>query len=496
MKRIKLVSFLLALSLLISAFVACDSSEKSETETQSETESISETLTEAVTEATPTMVEKKDYGSEFYLSILSDVNPPKYYWVEESDNDAMSEAVFARQQKLYEWLGVEIVNVGEGLNHMTYADPFKTAVKNKDGSVHTLLSHSNTAVAGIVSEGYLRAFDDMPGIDLDSSYWNLGFMDSLAIADHHFLGFSDFNILYTNVVAFNKTMMDQYADAIDVPLYDRARDYTWTLDKMIEIVNLVYIDTTSDGKTPDDTFGLAGRQWVPWIGFMQACGIKLVDVDETGAHTISVMNELNKEKTAALVDMLTALTTSNNAYLDYMTTSVTSVPFSSGRVLLFLESTYGLVDFLNYDVPFGVLPYPMWDEAQKNTVGYQSLQWGGYLCIPTYLENELMVGETLEVLAFYSDDVKITFYEKMLGKQVADVPDDKQMLDIIWESVCTDFGQTFSDEAARILFILPTVTWPASGQNLASYMQGAERSGNSSLSKFVKKVEKNYNNKK
>ncbi|MBQ8409989.1 MAG: hypothetical protein IJY39_14100 [Clostridia bacterium] len=492
MKNIKLISFLLAIALVIPTLAACDSGKETATETDSALETVSETQTEAVTEATPGAVEKKDYGAEFYLSILSDVNPPDYYWVEESDNSAMSEAVFARQQKLYEWLGVEIINVGAGLNHMTYVTPFKTAVKNKDGSVDTLLSHSNTGVAGIVSEGYLRSFDDMSGIDLNSSYWNLDFMDSLAIADHHFLGFSDFNILYTNVVAFNKTMMDQYADAIDVPLYDRVRNNTWTLDKMIEIVNLVYIDATSDGKTVDDTFGLAGRQWVPWIGFMQACGIKLVDVDESGAHKISVMNELNKEKTSALVDMLTALTTSDNAYLDYMTTSVTSVPFTSGRVLLFLESTYGLVSFLDYDISFGVLPYPMWDEAQKDTVGYQSLQWGGYLCIPTYLENELMVGETLEVLAFYSDDVKITFYEKMLGKQVADVPDDKQMLDIIWESVCTDFGQTFSDEAARILFILPTVTWPESGQNLASYIAGAERTGNSTLEKFEKRVEKNY----
>ena len=494
MNKLKLISLLLATALLLSALVACDSGKETASETESALESVSVIQTEAATEARPGTVEKKDYGAEFYLSILSDVNPPDYYWVEESDNSAMSEAVFARQQKLYEWLGVEIVNVGEGLNHMTYADPFKNAVKNKDGSVDTLLSHSNTGVAGIVSGGYLRSFDDMPGIDLNSSYWNLDFMDSLAISDHHLLGFSDFNILYTNVVAFNKTMMEQYADAIDVPLYDRARNYTWTLDKMIEIINLVYIDTTSDGKTPDDTFGLAGRQWVPWIGFMQACGIKLVDVDESGAHKISVMNELNKEKTSALVDILTDLTTSNNAYLDYMTTSVTSVPFNSGRVLLFLESTYGLVSFLDYDVPFGVLPYPMWDEAQRDTVGYQSLQWGGYLCIPTYLENDIMVGETLEVLAFYSDEVKITFYEKMLGKQVADVPDDKQMLDIIWESVCTDFGQTFSDEAARILFILPTVTWPESGQSLASYIAGSERAGNASLEKFVKKVDKHLGN--
>ena len=129
-KQIRLISLLLSLSLLISIFAACDSVNESESDTAITTEVITEAATEAITEATPDAIEKKDYDTEFYLSILSDVNPPDYYWVEESDNSAMSEAIFARQQKLLDWLGVEIVNVGEGLNHMTYAAPFKTAVKN------------------------------------------------------------------------------------------------------------------------------------------------------------------------------------------------------------------------------------------------------------------------------------------------------------------------------------------------------------------------------
>lgn len=484
-KYSKFLCLILAVVLLLSALVACESADE-ETTTDAAVES---TETETEKEATPTAVDKKDYGAEFYLSILDDVNPPKYYWVEEGEGDAMSEAVFARQQKVIDWLGVEIVFSNAG-DHNNYITPFKTAVKNKDGSVDTLLSHVNTGVAGLVSESYLRNIDDMPGINLDEDYWNMDFMDSLAIAGNHYLGFSNFNLLYTHVLAFNKTMMDQYADSFDASVYDMVRDYTWTLDQMIEIINLVYIDTTADGKTTDDTFGLAGRQWVPWVGFMQACDIKLVDLDDAGMYKISVMSDKNKDKTSALVDKLTELSKSNSAYLDYQTTSVTSVPFTSGRVLMFLESTYGLVSFLDHDISFGVLPYPMWDEAQKDTCGYRSLQWGGYICIPTFLTNDVMVGETLDVLAFYSDDVTITFYEKMLGKQVADVPDDKQMLDIIWDSVCTDFGQTFSDEAGGILYILPKVTWPESGQLLTSTLAKSESTGNTALSKFVKRIEK------
>ena len=41
-----------------------------------------------------------------------------------------------------------------------------------------------------------------------------------------------------------------------------------------------------------------------------------------------------------------------------------------------------------------------------------------------------MVGETVELLAYYSDDVNVAFYEKLLGKKVADAPDDRRMLEL------------------------------------------------------------------
>ena len=491
--QIKILSLLLAVLMLVSVFVACDDSKEEDTQgtLAAESDSGTEAESEVVTEAMPS-VEQKSYNTEFYLSILDDVNFPRYYWVEESENDAMSESVFARQQKLLEWLGVELVGVGIGLNYNNYIEPFKTAVKNKDGSIDTLLSHVSTGVAGIVSEGYLRTFNDMPGINLNSGCWNLEFMDSLAISDNYYLGFNDFNILYTHVFAFNKQMMDQYSDAIETPVYDMVRNYTWTIDNMIKVVNLVYIDATADGKTTDDTFGLTGRQWVPWVGFLHACNINLVDLDESGTYKIALMNDLNKDKTASLVEKLTELSKSNSSYLDYATTSITSVPFDTGRVLMFLESTYGLVSFLDYDINFGVLPYPMWDEAQKDTSGYRHLQWGGYICIPTYLGDETMVGETLEVLSFFSDAVKVAYYEKMLGKQVADVPDDSEMLSIIWDTVCCEFAQTYCQTlgGTQLLYLMATVTEANTSTNVASTVAGLERSANTSITKFMKKVEK------
>ena len=481
MKFCKFLALVLALASILSVFAACDSGSEQVTENSGNDASNEEVY--------PSTVAKNNYGDEFYLSILDDVNPPKYYWVEETENDAMSEAVYARQEKVRKYLGVEIYATGIGLNHDDYIAPFKTAVKNKDGSVDTLLTHVSTGVCSLLSESYLRDFNDMPGINLEADYWNKDFMDSIAIADKNYLGFSNFNILYTNVVAFNKDMMDQYADNLDKSVYELVEDKEWTLDTMMGLAQLVAIDRTGDGKTDDDTFGLTGNQWVPWIGFLHASNINLVEMDESGAYKVAVMNEKNKEKMSQLVDKLKALSSSDYGYFQFRTTAAPKVPLVSGRALMQLSATYDLVGYLDSDVTFGVLPYPMWDTNQAK-VGYRSLQWGGYLCIPNYLDNEEMTGETLEVLSFYSDEVMITFYEKMLGKQVADIPDDRKMLDIVWDSVCTDFGQTFTDECGT-LYLLPYVTWPGSeGKELVSYVKGLESSSNKRIKKFVAIVSK------
>ncbi len=501
MKHFKVLALILAMLTLLSVFAACD---KAPDETTVETTAGSGSDEEKTTEPEKVVdVEKKNYDDDFFLSILPDVNPMGYYWAdpEKTESSAMYEALYSRQQKVFDHLGVTITATSAG-NHQTYLEPFKNAVKTMDGSRDTLISHVHTGVPHLVSEMYLQDFGQMPGIDLDADHWNHDFMDALSIStntgDYYFLGFSNFNILYTYVIAFNKTMMEQKTSGIlEKSVYQLVDDKEWTLDQMLSLAQLVSEDPSNDGKTTDDTYGLTGQQWVPWIGFLHASNINYVERDlESGDFRIALMNEAYKEKTNNLVTKLKDFSASQNGHFTYPTPGTSGVPapikLTTGRALMQLTSTYELVGFLDSDVTFGVLPYPMYDTNQKD-VGYRSLQWGGYLCIPSYLRNKDMVGDTLEVLSFYSDNVMITFYEKMLGKQASDVPDDARMLDLIWDSVCTDFGQTYSEICEGILYVLPRVTWTGEGgQELASTVTGKmENSGNRSINKFMKTVNKN-----
>ncbi|MBQ8407986.1 MAG: hypothetical protein IJY39_03900 [Clostridia bacterium] len=487
----KLIALFLALIMTLSVFVACDGGKEDETKEQQSNDAASnEATTEVEAEAKPDVAEN-NYGADFFLCIMTDSNSMDYHWVEESENDVLSEAIFARQEKVRDYLGVEVVGTKHTGSHTNYTEPFKTAVKNKDGSVDTLITHVYEGVPSLVSENYLADLASVPGINLEADYWNQEFMEDLSIGDKNFLGNNDFNILHTHVITFNKDMMDQYADSLEKSVYDLVRDYEWTIDQMIELANLVYIDQTADGKTPDDTFGISGRQWNEFPGFLHASNINIVEMDASGQYKVSLMNETNAAKTTELVDKLLNLSKSNGAWFDYMTTSVDTVPITTNRTLMHLGASTRLVGYLDYDINFGVLPYPLWDTAQKD-VGYRHLQWGGYITVPAYVNNIQMVGETLEVLAFFSTDVKTAYYEKMLGKQVADVPDDSQMLAIIWDTVCCEFAQTYCQTlgGSQLLYMMATVTEANTSSNIASTVAGLERSANTSITKFMKKVEK------
>ena len=487
-KSFKILALLLSFVMMISVFVACDngkSGNDEETTTTSNTTSGEQETTKKPEETTEPMpdVEKKDYDTQFYLSILTDTNPMEHYWVEESDNDVLSAALYERQEKVKNYLGVEVLASSAG-SYLDYTEAFKTAVNNKAGGIDTLLTHVSGGVAGLLTSGVLTPFEEMPGIDLDADYWNQEFMDALSVSDKYLLGFGDFNILYTYVIAYNVDLLAKYEDSLDKSVYQMVDDHEWTLQQFIDIAKLGHID---NGSVDKNQYGLTGLQWVPWCGFLQSCGVNLVEMNDKGTYEISYMNDVYKDRTEKIVTMLTELANANYSKLDYMSTAAPTVPFESGRALMTLTATIQVDDYLNHDIDFGVLPYPVYAVGEE----YRSLQWGGYLAIPSYLENSDMVGETLEMLSFFSEDVKTAYYQKLLGKQISDNPDDRRMLEIIWDSVCTDFGQTFEETCGNPLYMLPQVT--SGSISLTQFYEGRTNGGNSEISKFLRKVDKKYN---
>ena len=259
---------------------------------------------------------------------------------------------------------------------------------------------------------------------------------------------------------------------------------------MISVASLAYTDAQSDGKTDDDTFGfVSSTEYIGFAGMVQGFGIKLVSRNEKGDYVMSCYTEENKQRMSDIVDKVYNLVRSEYAYMPKDKNP--SPTMGNGRALMTINGTYWLSNLLSTGVDFGVLPYPMYDEAQQE---YHSLQWGGYICVPSYMgegNRPTMIGETLEMLSYYSEEVNIAFYEKMLGKQVAEAPQDRKMLDIVWDSVCSELALTYysiiKDDNAYV-YCLGKLTAEGTTTNLSSYVARTQNSINNGLKKFFKKI--------
>ena len=486
MKRfIRILLLLLVAILSLSVFIACDEKEGDEDDWDDSQFGAGEDFFPDV--------ERTDYDMDFNIFFAPSTTVDLYYMDDEkNDGSPMDESVFNRQERVQRYLGIDIISVEfPDAKFDSYNTYVQTAVNNMDGTMDMVMTHVHGAVGALISDNLLTDLSDFDGIDLEAEYWNMEFMDTLELNGNYFLGLSDYNLMSTYVVAFNKDMLALYASSMEKSIYDLVKDYEWTLDEMISLANLVSMDKTGDGKTTDDTYGITGTCWVSFCGFLTSSDIPMMEQDTSGAYTVAINKPQYFEKADNLITTLKELGASNCAWFDYQY-HVNSVPITSGRALMHISSTGSLTSYLDYNIEFGVAPFPMYDLDQAS-VGYKSLQWGGYIGVLSYLRKPIMVGEALELLAFYSENVKITFYEKLLGKQVADMPDDAAMLEIVWDSVTTDVGQTFITAGTTtntgVCYTVPELMWPSATQNLASFIKSKETQINTGFKKFLNDID-------
>ena len=154
------------------------------------------------------------------------------------------------------------------------------------------------------------------------------------------------------------------------------------------------------------------------------------------------------------------------------------VPFEEGKALMKLTTTTGFTGLRGASIRFGVLSYPMFDEAQGE---YLSLSWNGLLMIPGSIKQPDMVSDVVELPAYYTAPVKTAVYEDLLGSKLADAPEDADMLNVIWDSQSNDVCLITAEDGNRVwvdlLYMVPTLCTDGIDQ-YASYLRSRTKSAN------------------
>ncbi len=471
---LRIASILLA-ALMCLSIVACATGESDET--KSETSGAASSETESTTEYVPP-IETKNYDCDFNI-VIGGTFIADLILLEQEDNtgDALDTAVYERAVKIEEKLGVTCVLQDAG-DWLQYSGNVIRTVQANDDDYQLVLTPVYQGVCDLITKNVLLNFDELPAVNLDAPYWSKQLMDDIMIQDQHILGYNDACLSDVNLIVFNKQLQENFQ--VESP-YTLVREKTWTLDKMMTMASGIHVDDGNGSWGAEDTYGITGWGWVPLISLVTSSGMRIVDRNADGDYVISYDN--NKERMLELIDTVFEL---YNADYSFFWKSVpaagTQVDFSAGTSLFQFFSSKSLTNFRDKDIRFGVLPYPMFVESQGK---YETLNWNGLMTVPNTVRNRDMVGEVLELMAYYTAPVKNAYYEDLLSAKLADAPDDVEMLDIIWSTQVSDVGIftcNSSTQMDNLVYMIPKMC-EAGNNTYSSYLQGNTKAAQRNLDK-------------
>ena len=420
-------------------------------------------------------IAKTDYDEDFVLLNCSSILDDELFWVDDSKRgDPMSDAVYERALNIKDHLGVTLSLVQEPDD---YATAVRTLVQAGEDAYQLVMSHGTSGAGSMISANVLYDFADFEDVSLDAPYWNREIMETAKIGDRYLLGYGDFNLSHVHCLIFNKDMLKEYGMTEPYSLVDEQK---WTLDAFIRMASTVSREN-GDGVWDDkDTYGLTGWCGTYMTSFLVGAGLNVVEKDELDTYYLAYTK--NQEKLSDLTDTLITMGNAQYAYLEGVQGRGT-VDFTNGTTLFRFYDAADLAILRSSTVPFGVLPFPKWDEAQKD---YRCLSMNGMMCVPSVIKNPAMVGQVLELLGYYTAPVKTAFYEDLLGSKLSEAPDDARMLDVIWEHQIFDLSLIAYDTVDGVSTAFYLVSSQVSNGNntIASQLKSLEKGVNKGLNRF------------
>ncbi len=365
-------------------------------------------------------------------------------FAEANSTDNISKAVFERNDRILQDYGVTVkelkYNTDEHINMVSK----EVSAPTKEFQAVVSQTGVSTSMA---SQNYLWNLhsDEIEYLDLSKSWWDQNMVEGLSIENNLFCATGDLLTLdndATFVILFNKAL----TTACHIPdLYEMVDNKEWTMAKFYEFAKLSKQDKDGDGKLSYNT-DVSGFGWTddaPYC-FLFAGGITLSKKDEND----SLIYELNVDRAQDIVDMGKLIFSNDhavnlNSYMGPTGLGLMEIGktcFGEGHTMFFAEVMQSVTRMRNYDVDFGILPFPMFDKYQGDYCSMMHLT-AAMVSIPrSVVGNDLeMASAMLEAMAYHSvDTLTEQYYEINLKTKGAKDEKSGPMIDKILASRACD----------------------------------------------------------
>ena len=444
----KLMSAVLLISILLTA--SCGSSPSgpvSGDDTSAVTTDTAETETTAA-RIEPDLPDMKWEGYKFRVLTKGDKNvhwKSKDIAATEENGDVINDAVYARNMKIYDRFGVEMVDIPSPNDTWDLSTPLRKSVMAASDDYDMVSSGYNDVPKNLAGDGMLMELHSVPYMDLSKPWYDQNANEQLSIDGKLFATVGDMILMdneATLCVLFNKKLADDYGFE---DFYDMVKRGTWTIDRMTEFARLAAKDLDGDGVMGEkDQWGNIGEP-LNTYAFMVGSGVaavkKVDDIpvfDMKNEHFYDAFTKavnLNRDNKVTMF--------SDNFKAADVWADIIDPTFTEGRVLFNTAGLVRVTVFRAMETDFGILPLPKYDESQKEYNSMVSIGCANSIAIPATADAERCgaVIEALSAEGYYT--LTPAYYDIVLKTKNARDDASSEMLDIIFANRIFDIAYMF-----------------------------------------------------
>lgn len=325
----------------------------------------------------------------------------------------------------------------------------------------------------LITKGLLYNMLAVQNIDYEKPWWHTNVNALYTIGNYLPFVSSDYLISsyqYANALIFNKKMADD-RNAPDI--YGLVRDGAWTLDAFENVISAYSLDLNGDGEfTEEDSWGFAsnfGYHAITWGYAIGELGVQFIDGE-------AVLG-FNDERFYNLAEWLYGILYGGNLTFEIGWDKDCDISWDADRVFMQAIWLADLVKFRDCESPYGIVPYPKYDEQQEGYYTYMDAR-SGNMAIPIDAERETVsrVGLMMEALSCANyNDIVPEYLNSIMNYKYARDPESVEMLRTIAAGRRWDIGYTFSSvEQSNIVWILD-FHLKETGGSLASKVASIEK---------------------
>ncbi|MCQ2431129.1 MAG: hypothetical protein MJ175_00845 [Clostridia bacterium] len=356
-----------------------------------------------------------DYDGYHFGVVSYDEDSWDIYIAPETQNgEIVNDAAFRRNSEVEELLNIKV----EAIKDKNYTKKFRDSVMAGDGEAYDMICFWSPGDYSAMITGQV-AYDwkNVPHVRLDQDYYNQTVNKTFTLAGRQYFAVSDFTYTVHQHfrILFNKDLIKNY----DLPNpYEDVYSGNWTYNRMLEYCKGLYQDLDGDGKRSlGDTYGLVLNYAFASV-FPLSGGELPLSCGENGFEF-----NLFSERITTMVEAIVGLHTNPDVYVNTQGNDQYQI-FRDGNAVF---ETYGSDPALLRDMEFdfGYLPYPKFDENQKD---YVVVAAGGLMVLPsaaTDIDRSGMIVEALSAAshAYLAD----AFVDQYIENKVLRDEDSQQI---------------------------------------------------------------------